>query len=129
MHSWSTFGARTRHGQIQTHKIHHGQDLGKTTTFPLIVYSVPGHGTSTQMTFCLGTPKILTIGTFVTLGAHNFACKPLIEMRFKENFYPSLRTFQRYVARHLHIGKLGRFPTFSARESNCQFDFRLFFWP
>jgi hypothetical protein len=30
-----------------------------------------------------GSPEIPTIGTFATLGAHNFACKPLIEMKSK----------------------------------------------
>jgi hypothetical protein len=31
------FNARTNHEQTQTHKIHHGLDLGETITFPLIV--------------------------------------------------------------------------------------------
>jgi len=57
MHNWSTFTARTNHGQIQTHKTHHGPNLGEVTTFPLIVYFVPSHGTSTQMSFCPKTPK------------------------------------------------------------------------
>ncbi len=34
VHNWSTFGARTSHGQIQTHKIHRDPDLGEATTFP-----------------------------------------------------------------------------------------------
>jgi hypothetical protein len=58
MHSWSTFGARMNHGQTQTHKIHHGRDLGEATTFPLIVFFVPNHGANTQMSFCPGTPKL-----------------------------------------------------------------------
>ncbi len=58
MHSWSsTFGARTSHEQIRTHKTHHGLDLGEATTFPLIVYSVIAHEAHIQMAFCLGTPK------------------------------------------------------------------------
>jgi hypothetical protein len=44
-----------------------------------------GHGTSTQMSFCLGSPEILKIGTFEILEEHNFVCKPLIEVMFKEN--------------------------------------------
>jgi hypothetical protein len=43
--------------QTWTHKTHHDLDLGEATTFPLIIYFVPGHGTSTQMSFCLETPK------------------------------------------------------------------------
>jgi hypothetical protein len=43
MHNFRTFGARTRHGQPWTHKIHHDLDLGETTNFPLVVYFVPLH--------------------------------------------------------------------------------------
>ncbi len=57
MHSLSTFGARTSHGQTRTHKTHHGSNLGEATTFPLIVYYVPFHEAHIQMAFCLGTPK------------------------------------------------------------------------
>jgi hypothetical protein len=80
MHSWNLFGAWTSHGQTQIHKIHHDLDLGEATTFPLIVYYVFGHRTNTQMSFCPGTP---TFGTFATLGAYNFVCKPSIEVRSK----------------------------------------------
>jgi len=54
---WTTFGARTSHRQTRTHKTHHSLDLGEATTFSLIVYSMLGHGTSTQMSFCPKTPK------------------------------------------------------------------------
>jgi hypothetical protein len=80
MHSWSTFGVKKNHEQIRTHKTHHGLVLREATTFPLIVYSMPSHEIGIQMTFCHGTPKV---GTFATLGARNFLCKPPIEMRFK----------------------------------------------
>jgi hypothetical protein len=85
MHSWNIFGAKTNYEQTRTRKIHHGPDLGEATTFPLIVYFVPGHKTSTQMSFCPGTPKweIPKIKIHVTLEAHNFVCRPLIEMKPK----------------------------------------------
>ncbi len=54
---WSTFGARTNHGRLQTHKTHHGPDLGEATTFPHIIYYVPLHEACIQMVFCLETPK------------------------------------------------------------------------
>jgi len=57
MHNWSTFGARTSHGQTRIHKTHHDPDLGEATTFPLIVYYVPLHEAHIQMAFCFGTPK------------------------------------------------------------------------
>jgi hypothetical protein len=74
------FGARTSHKHTQTDKTHHGLDLQETTTFPLIVYYVSSHGSNTQMSFCPKT-EIPTFGTPTTLGAHNFVCRPLIEMR------------------------------------------------
>ncbi len=76
-----------------------------------------------------GSPEIPSTGTPTTLRAHNFLCRPSIAMRSKAKLYPSLRAFQRYVARCLHPRKSGRFPTFSGRESNCQFDSRPFIWP
>jgi len=46
------------YGQTQTHKTHHGLDLGEATTFPLIVLFMTGHGAYTQMSFCPRTPKL-----------------------------------------------------------------------
>ncbi len=57
MHSLNTFGAQTSHVQTQTHKTHHGLDL-ETTTFPFILFFMPGHGACTQMSFCFETPKL-----------------------------------------------------------------------
>jgi len=57
MCNWTTLNARTSHEQPQTHKTHHNLDLGKATTFPLIVFFMFGHKASTQMSFCLRTPK------------------------------------------------------------------------
>jgi hypothetical protein len=119
------------HGQTRTHKTNHGLDLGEATTFPFIVYFVPGRGASTQMSFCPGIPtlEIPKIGMLATLEGHNFMCKASIEMRSEAKLFPSSRSFQGYVAHHLHAHKLGRFPTFSGRESNYQFDSQPFFWP
>jgi hypothetical protein len=64
-----------------------------------------------------GSPEIPKVGTFATLGAHNFMCKPPIAMRSKAKLLPLLSDFQRYVAHHLHTMKSGRFPTFGGRES------------
>jgi len=67
VHSWNIFGVWMNYRQTQTHKIHHGPDLGETTTFPLIVFFVLGHKACTQMSFCFGTPK-LGISKFLKLG-------------------------------------------------------------
>jgi hypothetical protein len=58
MHSLNTFGAWMNHEQTQTHKTHHGPNLREVTTFPLIVFSMLGHGACTQMSFCLETPNL-----------------------------------------------------------------------
>jgi hypothetical protein len=62
VHNLNTFGAWTNDEQTQTHKTHHGLDLGEATTFPLIVYFVPDHGTNIQMSFCPRTPKFSNLG-------------------------------------------------------------------
>jgi hypothetical protein len=73
--------------QTWTHKTHHTLDLKEATTFPLIVYYVPSHGTNTQISFCPETPKWESQNSQSwdsrNFGGHNFACKPLIEMRSK----------------------------------------------
>jgi len=77
------FGAQMNHEQTQIHKTPHSPHLGEATTFPLIVYYAPNHGTNTQMSFCLKTLKIFKVRTLSTLGANNFVCKLLIEMKCK----------------------------------------------
>ncbi len=133
MHSGSTFGAKTSHGQTRTHKIHHGPDLREATTFPLIIYSMPLHDAHIQMAFCPKIPKWESQNSQSwnshNFGAHDFVCKPSIKMRSKAKLQPSLRALQSYVAHHLHTRKSNQFSTFSGQESNCQFDFRPFFWP
>ncbi len=53
---WNTSDAWTSHMQTWTHKTRHSSNLGETTTFPLIVFSMPRHGANNQMSFCLRTP-------------------------------------------------------------------------
>jgi hypothetical protein len=52
MHSWNIFNAWMNHEETWIHKIHHGPNLGETTTFPLIIFFMPGHEANTQMSFC-----------------------------------------------------------------------------
>jgi hypothetical protein len=62
------------------------------------------------------------------LGAHNFVCKPPIEMISKEKLYLSLRAFQWYVACHLNARKLGQFLTFNGHLTpNLSFGHNLHF--
>ncbi len=68
------------------------------------------------------SPEIAKVGTHVTLGLHNFTCRPSIEMKSKKKLQPLSRAFKQCVAQHLHTRKLGRFPTFSGQKSNYQFD-------
>jgi len=94
---WNTFGARTSHGQTRTHKTHHGPDLGEATTFPLMYILYLSTRPTSKWHFVpglpSGNPKIPKIGTLTTLRAHNFVYRPPIDMRFKEKFYPSSRSF------------------------------------
>jgi hypothetical protein len=69
--------------QTQTHKTHHGPDLGEATTFPLIVYFVPLHKAHIQMTFCSKNPEIPKVGTPAILEPHNFVCRPPLKVRFE----------------------------------------------
>jgi hypothetical protein len=89
VHSLSTFGARTSHEQLRTHKTHHALDLGEATTFPLIVFSTTLHGGHIQMAFCLGSPEIPTTGISTTSGAHNFTRKLWLRWGIKQSYSPS----------------------------------------
>jgi hypothetical protein len=67
VHSWNTFGAWTSHGHTQTHKTHHGSNLGEATTFPLILFSMISRRGYIQMSFFpetlkLGLPKLPKLG-------------------------------------------------------------------
>jgi hypothetical protein len=84
MRNLNAFGARTHHGQTRIHKTHHDLDLGEASTFPLIVYFMPGHRTSTQMAFWFKSPEIPKVGILATLEAHNFVCRLQIKMKSKE---------------------------------------------
>jgi hypothetical protein len=64
------------------------------------------------------SPEIPKIGTFITLEAHNFLCKPLIETRSQEKLQPLSKAFQEYVAHHLHTHNSWQFLTFNGQESN-----------
>jgi hypothetical protein len=57
MHNKNTFDARMKHGQTWTYKTHRDSDLGKATTYSLIIFFVFGHRANIQMSFCPRTPK------------------------------------------------------------------------
>jgi hypothetical protein len=91
--------------------------------------------THTRMPLCPGTPKvesqncpkIIPVWTPRTSRGHNSLLRPPVGTRSEANLYLSLRAFQRCVALPLRTPRSGQFPTFSGRESNCQFDSRPFF--
>jgi len=123
VHSWNIFDARISHRQTQTHKTHHGLDLGEATTFPFIILSMLGHGACTQMSFCPGTPK-LGILKFLELGFSRLwrpitSCAYLqLKWGLKQSCILHWELFKRYVARHLHASKYGWFLIFNGQESN-----------
>jgi hypothetical protein len=53
--------------------------------------------------------------------AHSFVQRPSIEVRYKAKLYPSLKTFQWYVARHVQERNFKRFPTFLSFDRNLCF--------
>jgi hypothetical protein len=57
VHNLNIFGARMNQEQTQTHKTHHGPNLGESNTFPLIIFFVPLHEAHIQMAFHPRTPK------------------------------------------------------------------------
>jgi hypothetical protein len=77
--------ARTSHGQLWTHKTHHGPNSREATTFPHIVLSMPLHGSHTRMAFCPGTPKEESRNcqgwTLTTLRDYNSLLRPWIGTR------------------------------------------------
>jgi hypothetical protein len=44
----------------QIHKTHHSPNLEEITTFSLVVFFVPSHGTNTGAPTCPSTPKVLS---------------------------------------------------------------------
>jgi hypothetical protein len=72
------------HKQTQIYKTHLGLDLGDANTFPLIIFSMPGHEAYNQMSFCPESLEIPKIGVIANLEAHNFLCKPSIKLRFQK---------------------------------------------
>ncbi len=118
---------------IWTHLTHHGPDSGEATTFPLIVFSAALRRGYIQMAIFLGTPKLESRNcpgwSLRTLGAHISRLQSWIATRSEPKLYPSSRSFQRRVTLSNMMSGRGRFPTFSGRESNCQFDSRPFFCP
>jgi len=112
-----------------THKTHHGPDWGEATTFPDIVYSVALCQGYIQVALFPGTPKLESRNCPGTLDVRSSSPRTRIGMRFEPKLYLSSRAFQRHVALLEATSGRGRFPTFSGRESNCQFDSRPFFCP
>ncbi len=135
-HSGTPFGVGTRHGHFGP------QDTprpGLRGSHHLPPYSI----------FCATPPRLHPNGSFSrdskvgvpklsrncpdwsprTLGAHNSRLRSLIASKSKPNLQPSSRSFQRRIAISIRRSGRGRFPTFSDRESNCQFDSRPFFCP
>jgi len=108
MHSYITFGAQTSHNHTWIHETRHDMDLGETITFLFIVFFMTNHGSYTQMSFCLGTPKLGVLkfpklGLLAFWNPINLLCKPPSESR--------------------------QFSIFNGQKSKWHFDLRTFFQP
>jgi len=117
VHSWSTFGAKMSHERFRHTRFTTARTWGKPPPSPLWYTLWLLMGPISKWLFVpelpSGSPEIAILGTLATLGPHNFASKPLMEMRSEVKLYPSSRVFLKYVARHLHARESGRFLTFS----------------
>jgi hypothetical protein len=92
VHSWSTFGAKTSHEQLGLTRFTMTQTWVKPPPSPLKYILCLSMRPTSKWHFVLGllnrNPEIPRVGTPMTLGAHNFVCRPWIEMRFKESCSP-----------------------------------------
>jgi hypothetical protein len=119
------------------HKIHHGPNSGGVTTIFPIVFSVPLHRTCTRMALFPGTPKLesrncpetVPVGVLGLWELITPDCKVWSRPSLNQTCSPRSRSFQRRIALSIRKSGRGRFPTFSGRESNCQFDSQPFFCP
>jgi hypothetical protein len=130
--SWlEHFGARMSHGQTRIHKTHHDPNLEEATTFPLIIYFVFGNGTNTQMSFCLETPKSRSSQSWDScdFGGPQLFVHTSNWDEVESKVVAFIERFPMVCGTPLEHKESGRFLTFSGWESNCQFDFRPFFWP
>jgi len=76
------FGAQTNYEQTQTHKISPRPKLGGSHHLPSYsIFCAPK--CHFVLGFPSGSPKIFKIRTSITLEAHNFVCRHLIEVRSK----------------------------------------------
>jgi hypothetical protein len=130
-HSGTPLGVGTSHGHFGPRDTPRPGPREYATTILPIVYSVTLGGTHARMSLFPGTPGTPGLESRNcpgrsprTLGAHNSRLRHLIATRSEPNLYPASRSFQRRIAISIRSSGRGRFPTFSGRESNCQFDSR-----
>ncbi len=133
MRNWNTLV----HGQVTSNhgltRLMTARTWRKPSPSPLQYTLCMARGSSPRCHFVprlpSGSPEILKVGTFATLGAHNFVCRPLIKMTSEAKFQPLSKSFQHYVGHHLYASKSKQILTFNGRKSNCQFDSSPFFQP
>ncbi len=108
---WSTLVHERTKGKHGLTKLTTARTWGKSPPSPLQYTLCLATGLTPKCHFVpglpSGNPKIPKVGTPATLGAHDFVCKPSIEMKSKAQLQPSSKAFQWYVARHLHTRKSG----------------------
>jgi len=76
----------------QIYKTYHGLDLRETTTFPLIILSMIGHGGCTQMSFFSGLPnwisKFLKLGLLALWKPITFCVNLWLRWGLKQSYSP-----------------------------------------
>ncbi len=87
MHILSTFGARTSHGQIQIHKIHHGPDLRKPPPSPYSILCASPWGQHPNG-ILLGVPKFPKLGLLRLWGPITFCVHLWLRWGLKQSCNP-----------------------------------------
>jgi hypothetical protein len=128
MHSYSTFGHSTLNSQYSPRP-----RLGGSHHFPLIVYFVHGHGASTQMSFCPGTPngslKIPKLGLLQFCEAITLCVNLWLKWGLKQSCSPHQKLSKRMSHITYTQGNWGDSWLLMVGSQIWQYVPRLFFWP
>ncbi len=113
MRNWSTLVHKQTTGKHELTRLTTAQTWGKPPPFPLKYILCMAMGLAPKCHFVpglsFGGPKNHTVGTLTTLGAHNFAHRPPIEMRSKAKLYPLSRSFNGMLHTTFTQGNQGDF--------------------
>jgi hypothetical protein len=136
-HSGTPLSVGTSHGHFGPRDTPRPGPREYATTILPIVYSLTLGSTHARVSLFPGTPglesrncpKIVLGGVPGIWDLITPDCGVRSQRGLNQTCSPRRDLFQRRIALLIRRSGRGRFPTFSGRESNCQFDSRPFFCP